>query len=187
MLLRLLPILPKARVWIRRTLGETLERAVAVSTFGFKRLGQYYPDDLLESTKVVLTAEVPVPPLAEWGLNRASLLEPQQTRGITFHDTFFVRSNEKANESLFFHEMVHVVQWQELGLNRYLALYGVGLAQHGYRNSPLEVMAYDLQVAFDDPNIPAFNALARTRTRTDQLLEQFRRSNLVNRLALKFL
>jgi len=39
--------------------------------------------------------------------------------------------------------------WVILSPERFLAIYAAGLETHGYRNSPLEVMAYDLQAAFE--------------------------------------
>ena len=50
---------------------------------------------------------------------------------------------------LHFHEMVHVVQWRVLGAERFLALYADGLEAFGYRNSPLEKIAYDAQELFN--------------------------------------
>jgi len=35
--------------------------------------------------------------------------------GITYLDTFFSREEGRGNESLHFHELVHVLQWQLLG------------------------------------------------------------------------
>jgi hypothetical protein len=53
------------------------------------------------------------------------------------------------DEALFFHELVHVLQWSMLGRERFIALYMRGLAKHGYRASPLEKMAYSLQAEFE--------------------------------------
>ena len=53
-----------------------------------------------------------------------------------------------ADEGLYFHELMHVVQWRMLGPERFLAAYADGLEKFGYRNSPLEAMAYDAQAAF---------------------------------------
>ena len=47
------------------------------------------------------------------------------------------------------HELVHVLQWRRLGPEKFLALYADGLERFGYRNSPLEAMAYDLQDRFE--------------------------------------
>jgi hypothetical protein len=51
-------------------------------------------------------------------------------------------------ESVYFHELVHAVQWHTLGAD-FLLVYGAGLMTYGYANSPLEVMAFDLQCEFD--------------------------------------
>jgi len=69
--------------------------------------------------------------------------------GITYLDTYFVRREAARQESLHFHELVHAAQWRILGLERFLALYAEGLEKFGYRDSPLEVMAYDLQEQFE--------------------------------------
>ena len=67
---------------------------------------------------------------------------------ITYVDTIFVNYLQKT-ESLFFHELVHVVQWERLGVDNFLLAYGIGLMKFGYQDSPLEQMAYFLQDHFD--------------------------------------
>ncbi len=74
--------------------------------------------------------------------------------GITYLDTYFVRADEAQSESLHFHELVHVIQWRLLGPEKFLALYADGLERFGYRNSPLEVMAYELQERFEREQQP---------------------------------
>ena len=64
--------------------------------------------------------------------------------GITFLTTYFLQQGQ-ASESTHFHEMVHVVQWSRLGADDFLRAYGVGLLVHGYEQSPLERMAFELQ------------------------------------------
>jgi hypothetical protein len=55
------------------------------------------------------------------------------------------------------HELVHVIQWRLLGLDRFLLTYANGLECFGYRQSPLEAMADDAEKAFaGNPTI--FNA-----------------------------
>ena len=65
-------------------------------------------------------------------------------------DTYSVRRQKAAWESLHFHEMVHVIQRQVLGAERFLAIYADGLEKQGYRDSPLEIMAYDHPARFDN-------------------------------------
>ena|SRR6266566_2847801 len=52
------------------------------------------------------------------------------------------------NEAIHFHELIHVVQWRLLGPDRFLYSYANGLERFGYRQSPLEVMAYDAERMF---------------------------------------
>jgi hypothetical protein len=59
-----------------------------------------------------------------------------------------VRADRAHDESLHFHELVHVIQWRLLGPEKFLALYADGLERFGYRKSPLEVMAFRLQSRF---------------------------------------
>ncbi len=66
----------------------------------------------------------------------------------------FVRWDRVNAEPLHFHELVHVIQWNVLGPERFLALYADGLERFGYRNCPLEVMAYELQTRFEKDRIP---------------------------------
>jgi len=49
--------------------------------------------------------------------------------------------------------MVHVVQWERLGIDNFLLAYGTGLLQYGFRDSPLEEMAYSLQSGFESGSL----------------------------------
>lgn len=73
----------------------------------------------------------------------------QEGSGITFKDTYFLHPDAAADESVHFHELVHVVQWQSLGPKAFLLSYAAGLLEHGYLDCPLERMAYDHQIRFD--------------------------------------
>jgi hypothetical protein len=146
--------LPTIREWIETILEENKERAVPVINFAFPRLGKVFPPDLLGKAKVVVVAgKVPFPPLNSMGLPELSQMESMTMAGITYKDTFFL-SHLHRTESLHFHELVHVVQWDRLGVDDFLLAYGVGLMQFGYLNSPLEQMAYSLQAAFDQGALP---------------------------------
>ena len=104
---------------------------------------------MLARAKVVLVDRVPTPPLSSIGLSRFADFENMDASGITYLDTYFIRRHEAGRESLHFHELVHVIQWQVLGAEKFLTLYAEGLDKHGYRNSPLEVMAYDHEARFN--------------------------------------
>ena len=142
-------VFPLLREWMKQTLAASAASAKTVASFNFSRLPRYYSQELLRRAKVVLVDKVPVPPLSALGLHQFADFEKMSASGITYLDTYFVRRQEAKWESLHFHELVHVVQWSVLGAERFLALYADGLEKHGYRHSPLEVMAYAHQARFD--------------------------------------
>lgn len=145
--------LPELRTWIDRLLAAHADRARAVSTLGFARLAAAFPSELLARARVVAVDPVPFPPLDALGLPEFASFQRMPIQGITFKDTFFVRPGRET-DSLCFHEVVHVLQWSALGEEKFLLAYGFGLLSHGYRASPLERMAYDLQRAFDAESLP---------------------------------
>jgi hypothetical protein len=52
------------------------------------------------------------------------------------------------DESLHFHELVHIVQWQLLGPEQFILSYALALAEFGYSRNPFEEIAYELQDRF---------------------------------------
>jgi hypothetical protein len=108
----------------------------------------YFSANTLTSAKVVLVNQLPIPPLSSWGLTRFADFERGTFNGITYLNTFFLKRDEQKNEATHFHELIHVIQWRILGPQNFLRLYADGLERFGYRDSPLEVMAYDAEAAF---------------------------------------
>jgi len=60
---------------------------------------------------------------------------------------------------------------QRLGVDRFLWAYGLGLALHGYEDSPLEKMAYDLQLEFEH-GIYRRSLVADIERRTDIIWQE---------------
>lgn len=154
----LLSALPQVEKWIDRTLAQHASQARPVRDFvrefGFSRLPQFYSPDILSRMKVVVVDKVPVPPLSKLGLPGFDDFEKMDAAGITYKDTYFVKAGEERRESLHAHELVHTLQWEQLGPQAMLAMYAAGLSEKGYRDSPLEVMAYDLVEKHFDTNKP---------------------------------
>ncbi len=134
--------------WIRNTLTASAPIAQTVASRGFSRLPLYFAEKTLASAKVVLVDPLPIPPLSSMGLTRFADFERGNFDGITYLDTFFLKPSQSNNERMHFHELVHVIQWRLLGPDRFLLLYANGLECFGYRQSPLEAMAYDFETAF---------------------------------------
>jgi hypothetical protein len=63
-----------------------------------------------------------------------------------------VKSRLALVERLHFHELIHIVQWRLLGSEAFLATYAAGLEKFGYRDSPLERIAYDAEASFCQSN-----------------------------------
>jgi len=162
--------LPGVRQWIDEFLNDHTAQARAVSTLGFTRLPTSFPQELLERTKVVTVPRVPFPPVDRFGLPELAQIQQMSFDGITFKDTIFLQQG-RASESLHFHELVHIVQWARLGVDRFLLAYGIGLAQFGYEQSPLEQMAYSLQRSFDN-GTTAQDLVTVIETRTDAIRTQ---------------
>jgi hypothetical protein len=150
-------VYPHVIGWIRQTLGAYEKRTRTVGSMGFSRLPLYFSGELLQMAKVVAVERVPVPPLSAIGLSQFAEFERGDYDGITYLDTFFLKQSRAADEELHFHELIHVVQWRLLGPERFLAAYAAGLETAGYRNSPLECMAYDAQSVFSQ-SARAFDA-----------------------------
>lgn len=141
-------VYPHVINWIRDTLASHAAQAQIVASVRFRSLPLYFSPALLASTKFVAVERVPMPPLSALGLSQFAAFEQGDNDGITYLDTFFVRRYRATDERLHFHELIHVIQWRLLGPERFLGAYADGLEVFGYRNSPLEVMAYDAEEAF---------------------------------------
>jgi hypothetical protein len=160
--------LPAIRQWIESLLEDAIELSIPVFNLGFPRLPQVFSTELLVKAKVVVVpGNVPFPPLSRMGLPEFGSMEKMPMVGITYRDTFFINHSHQS-ESLHFHEMVHVVQWERLGVDDFLMAYGAGLMQFGYRDSPLEQMAYSLQEGFERGNLPS-GVVALIQQRTDAI------------------
>ena len=162
--------LPEVLAWIDVTLAAHAAQARPVADLGFKRLGFFYSAELLTSAKAIPVARVPMPPLASMGLIGFSEFERLDADGITYRSSFFVRLGCEHNELLHFHELVHVIQWQHIGPERFLVAYALGhLLSGGYRTNPLEAMAYDLQARFEH-NTPAFDVASVVMPELDRIV-----------------
>ena len=177
---RLRAALPMVREWIDLFVQDHASQARVISSLGFKRLPAFFHQELLEQTKVVTVERLPFPPLSRFGLPEfaafeQSVLEQARFTGATFKDTVFIQVGQQTSESLHFHELVHVVQWNRLGIDKFLIAYGVGLMQFGYEAyeaSPLEQMAYSLQAQFEEGSLqPTLATATEIETRTEAIWE----------------
>ena len=85
----------------------------------------------------------------------------------TYMDT--VVSHEPFTDRLLFHELVHVVQYEKLGLAKFAAKYVKGFLSGGsYEAIPLEMNAYELDARFATEQTKAFSVAAEVKSWIDR-------------------
>ena len=112
----------------------------------------FFRPELLDKTQLLVLTNTRVqnphfyPQLAALGFT--NLPDFQQMAAITFNDV--VVSHGPFSDGLLFHELVHVEQYRQLGVDRFAELYVRGfLAGGGYEGIPLEINAYELGEGFE--------------------------------------
>lgn len=160
--------LPLIEQWIVDILMQHASQAKSLSSFGFLEIPKYFSQETIASIKVVIVPKVPMPPLTQMGLSQFGDFEKGSYAGVTYLDTYFLISQVVNNEATHFHELCHVIQWKYLGIDKFLIAYALGLMQHGYRNSPLEAMAYEYQQLFERRLNP-FNIEAEIKNKLRKL------------------
>ena len=158
-------------IWINIALKQNKENAASVASLSFTRLNEIFPDELLSGTNVVITENIPIPFITfinRLGVSKFKKIQ-NKVAGVTYKNTIFINNHYKNDESLFFHELVHIVQWKKLGITSFLVTYSVGLLKFGYQNCPLEKMAFAMQAEFDSGNITATNIVEEIQQQTDEI------------------
>ena len=124
----------------------------------------FFPESALNSTRLLVLAgqRVSNPPfyagLITMGFKADELPDFANMDAITYVDT--IVSYGPFEERLLFHELVHVVQYEKLGLAQFAAKYVNGFFTGGsYRAIPLERNAYELDARFAKAPASAFSVL----------------------------
>jgi hypothetical protein len=128
-------------------------RAVPLDPNQMAAMRPFFPASTLDSARVVALAgeRVGNPPfyaeLVRMGFGAGSVPDFAHMAAITFVDT--VASHGPYDDRLLFHELVHVVQYEKLGLTEFAAKYVKGFLSGGsYEAIPLEMNAYELDARF---------------------------------------
>jgi hypothetical protein len=136
--------------------------AVPLSQNQIASMRPFFPASTLDSARVVVLvgSRVGNPHvyglLMAMGFEAGSLPNFSLMAAITFVDT--VVSHEAFTDRLLFHELVHVVQYEKLGLGEFAAKYVRGFLSGGfYEAIPLEMNAYELDARFAAAPTKAFS------------------------------
>jgi hypothetical protein len=147
-------LISNVKRWMVQMLAAHADRMEPVASAGFDILKQYYPQALLERIHRVVVDRCPVPPLAVFGIPQLAEIENWDLKGIPWDHTVFIRRDLADWDAVHFHEVLHSVQWQYLGTERYLTAWAIGTIAYGYRDNPLEEMAFRLQARFESDTTP---------------------------------
>jgi hypothetical protein len=138
-------------------------RAVPLSAQQRVPLQPFFGREVLDNVRVlVLEGErVPNPefyPMLR-GLGFKNVPDQSAMAAITFSDV--VVSHKRFTAALLFHELVHIVQYRQLGIPGFSELYVRGFLNRGsYEAIPLEVNAYSLEDRFRRDPSRAFSVHA---------------------------
>src|SRR5262249_13070179 len=118
-------------------------------------LEPYFPGNILQNTRflVLKDARVNDPPFYSMAkmMGIRNLPSFSDVSAVTFVDV--VVSHEEWSESLLFHELVHVVQYAQLGNREFASRYVNGYIKGGsYEEIPLEKNATELEERFSQKN-----------------------------------
>jgi hypothetical protein len=161
-------IIERVAVYIERQRQTYRLRAVPPDRNQKTTMQPFFPESTLDSARVVVLAgeRVSNPPfygdLMKMGFEASSLPDFAEMAAITFVDT--VVSHEPVTDRLLFHELVHVVQYDKLGLAEFAAKYVTGFLMGGsYEAIPLERNAYELDGRFAVEPTKAFSVVAEVQ------------------------
>jgi hypothetical protein len=142
--------------WIRgvRAAHRPLGRVLTPSEL--EAVGPFFDDSLLRTVRIARVRSIANPDFYSFLLAQsiAIPLDFTQMAAITFVDTILVSERQPlpAHEDmpLLFHELVHVVQYNVLGIDEFVRRYVRGWAANGFQYSriPLERWAYELDARF---------------------------------------
>lgn len=128
------------------------QRALPLSEPQKAAMAGFFATQLLEGARLLVLRDERVanphfyPMLGALGFN--NLPDQSAMAAITFSD--IVVSHQEFTNGLLFHELVHVEQYQQLGVQRFAELYVRGFLDGGAYNAiPLEVSAYALGERFE--------------------------------------
>ena len=147
-------LLSDVKKWIVHTLAEHDAQKQPVAAANFAKLERFYPAGFLQRVQRVIVDRCPVPLLANTGTPQLSEIENWDLKGIPWENTIFIRRDLADWDAVHFHELLHIVQWQYLGTDRYLTAWAIGTITRGYRDNPLEEMAFRHQLRFETTDTP---------------------------------
>jgi hypothetical protein len=145
--------------YIAQQRSNYVKESIPLTATQKEPLRAFFPAFILESARFVelmpgryITNPIFYGDLNSMGFSSSVLPNFREMTAVTFLDV--VVSYGVISEQTRFHELVHVVQFQKMGLHRFASKYVTGfLGGGGYDGVPLERNAYELDARFSaDPS-----------------------------------
>ena len=141
----------KGEEWVveQRALHHPVARPLGLQLLS--DLQAFFGEDVLDAARFASVGLLPNPGFYRelLAMGQSIPLDFSLMHGITFVDTVLLSERFRSSWSpaLYFHELVHVVQYQILGAAGFMKRYVRGWAENGFRYEaiPLEKDAYELQ------------------------------------------
>ncbi|MGA2332481.1 MAG: hypothetical protein ABSG75_12035 [Syntrophales bacterium] len=149
----LLKLSPAYQHWVDGLLAKHESSSRPVSICGFQQLPQFFSPETFAAARYVEVDNLPNVPWHEFGLQVPEGMDIDFD-GVTFRNTYFILHRAAGQESLHFHEMVHVVQWQILGNDLFPLIYALEAFGGSYSTNFLEYMACNVTTLFEEADAP---------------------------------
>lgn len=133
--------------WVRLTNQQFEYLRRPCTTFKEQFLG-YFPESFLAQSYYVVVPQIPVPAYQFLEQHGLTDLFNRDVAGLTLGNTYYLLPSVENKLRVHFHELVHVAQWQRLGVEGFVTRYLQEIQRHGYESMPLERMAYDLDARY---------------------------------------
>jgi hypothetical protein len=155
-------IVKEVATYIQKQRQVFIARAVYLNPNQKAALQSFFPASALDSARILVLASERVPnpyfyaSLIAMGFTPKSLPDFTRMTAITFVET--IVSHGQLAERTLFHELVHVIQYDKLGLGAFAAKYVRGFLKSGsYEAIPLEMNAYELDELFASAPMNSFS------------------------------
>lgn len=143
-------------------------------------LKRFFGPETLHKTRIKMVPIIENPDFYAT-LNKMGIPEPMDlttASGITYMDTVLISERYLIHQSqwlpLIFHELVHIVQYEVLGVQKFMEEYLYGWADHGfsYASIPMEKDAFDLAAKYELDTEHGFSVIKEVRLRLTERNEK---------------
>jgi hypothetical protein len=152
--------------YITSSRNKFAPQAVPLTEAQRNAMQPFFPAEILDRVRLCVLDGKRVPNPSMYAMAKMmgirNLPDFSEMAAITFVDV--VVSHEEFSDDLLFHELVHVVQYQQMGVKEFSVRYVNGFIQGGsYEEIPLEKSAYELETRYSQNGSEPFSVDGEVR------------------------